>query len=126
AARTFTNQSSNSGRKCAHFAIFRVLEPAKALGVNTKNGPAAAAPAASLMKSRRETLFPFGSGILITSKTRFPWQGGRPCQGAFITLLLQSSLRKELHVKKLSNAIATAASTSARSGTCRSSAGSES
>ena len=48
-----SNQASNSGKKWAHFAILRVVSPAK-LGVGKQiNGLRVAAVAASLRKSRR-------------------------------------------------------------------------
>src|SRR2546425_12936419 len=55
-ASTFWNQTSNSGRKWAHFAIFNVFWLASACSGKRKNGPNAAEPAASLRKSRREVL----------------------------------------------------------------------
>jgi hypothetical protein len=48
----------------AHFAIFRVFWLAKMRSGKEKNGPATAAAAVSLMKSRRETYFLLTLGIL--------------------------------------------------------------
>jgi len=64
-AITFTNQSSNSGRKCAHLATFNVCGLAKARGEKRKKGPSAAVPAANLRKLRREVLLPAGLVIWI-------------------------------------------------------------
>src|SRR5579864_4436085 len=64
-AITFTNQSSNSGRKWAHLAIFKVFWLARAWGEKRKNGPSAAVPAANLRKLRREVLLPAGLVIWV-------------------------------------------------------------
>src|SRR5215469_16315944 len=104
-AISFTNHSSNSGRKCAHFAILRVLKPANAPGVNTENGPATAAPATSLIKSRRETLLPFGWDTLVTSKTPFPRRGVGLARGLnfvkSLNHLLQTGGRFRRHLRLL-------------------------
>src|SRR5580693_6967970 len=52
---TLSNQTSNSGTKCAHLAIRSVLPAARA-PLERMKGPAAVAPAASLIKSRRATI----------------------------------------------------------------------
>src|SRR5260370_32953859 len=68
-ASTFWNQTSNSGRKWAHFAIFSVFWLASARSGKRKNGPKAAVAAVILRKFRRDVVFAVSLVIVAAALT---------------------------------------------------------